>query len=526
MAVLLEAADAAHVSGAVDRALALLALTLEELPDADHVRRAAALERQARVLRDLGRLPAASIAAEQGLALLPASSGTLEEAALLSTLANLHLRRTDAEQARTIGGRAVEAARRVGAKGTEADGRLTVGVAHIWLGEFDVALEELRAATTLARESGAMVTTLRGVINVAHILEMLGRSAEAAAAADDGMMLAERSGLARTLGAYLAGNLAESLLHLGEWSRAEAVIAHVLRTRPEGLYAATVLDVAAQVAALRGRWDESARRLDEAIAMLGDVDDPEFGQPLAFTAALLLDHEGRPAEAAVRLLDAVVPNPWASPYAWPVLWLAARLEAERVLAVGGDPDPRTEPLLALMGDTTGPQRAYAALAAAELARGRGSATGEQWRAAAALWESCGWPYPRAWALHRAAEAESREGAKDRAAAALQEAAVLAEALGAAPLAAACAELAARERLPLPDPASPSAAAVERRLTGRELEVLRLLAGGMSNPQIAARLFISPKTASVHVSNILTKLEVGTRVEAATLAQRSGLVPAV
>ena len=56
---------------------------------------------------------------------------------------------------------------------------------------------------------------------------------------------------------------------------------------------------------------------------------------------------------------------------------------------------------------------------------------------------------------------------------------------------------------MPDPASPSAAAVERRLTSRETEVLRLLAAGLSNPQIAARLFISPKTASVHVSNILT-----------------------
>ena len=292
-----------------------------------------------------------------------------------------------------------------------------------------------------------MVTTLRGAINLAHILEMLGRSTEAAAVADDGMVLAERSGLARTLGAYLAGNLAESLLHLGEWSRAEAVIVHVLRTRPEGLYAATLLDVAAQVAALQGRWEEATRRLDEATAMVGDVHDPEFGQPLAFTAALLLDHAGRTQDGAARLLDAVMPDPSASPYAWPVLWLAARLEAERMLGDGGDADPRMEPLLARIGDTTAPQRAYAALAAAELARGRGAATGEQWLAVAALWESCGWPYPRAWALHRAAEAQSREGAKDRAAAALQEAAVLAEALGAEPLVAACAEVAARERLP-------------------------------------------------------------------------------
>jgi DNA-binding NarL/FixJ family response regulator len=62
------------------------------------------------------------------------------------------------------------------------------------------------------------------------------------------------------------------------------------------------------------------------------------------------------------------------------------------------------------------------------------------------------------------------------------------------------------------------------LTDREREVLELLAEGRSNPQIAAELFISPKTASVHVSNILAKLGVAGRVEAAGVAHRLGLVP--
>ena len=55
------------------------------------------------------------------------------------------------------------------------------------------------------------------------------------------------------------------------------------------------------------------------------------------------------------------------------------------------------------------------------------------------------------------------------------------------------------------------------LTGRELEVLRLVAAGQSNREIAAALFISPKTASVHVSNILAKLGAATRTEAAARA---------
>jgi len=57
------------------------------------------------------------------------------------------------------------------------------------------------------------------------------------------------------------------------------------------------------------------------------------------------------------------------------------------------------------------------------------------------------------------------------------------------------------------------------LTDREREVLRLVAAGRSNPQIAAELFISPKTASVHVSNIIGKLNVSSRGEAAALAHR-------
>jgi DNA-binding NarL/FixJ family response regulator len=56
------------------------------------------------------------------------------------------------------------------------------------------------------------------------------------------------------------------------------------------------------------------------------------------------------------------------------------------------------------------------------------------------------------------------------------------------------------------------------------EVLALVAEGHSNGQIATSLYISPKTASVHVSNILAKLDVSTRTEAATLAHRLGLLP--
>ena len=60
------------------------------------------------------------------------------------------------------------------------------------------------------------------------------------------------------------------------------------------------------------------------------------------------------------------------------------------------------------------------------------------------------------------------------------------------------------------------------LTAREIEVLRLVAAGRSNRDIAAELFISAKTASVHVSNILAKLNATSRTEAAAIAHRAGL----
>jgi DNA-binding NarL/FixJ family response regulator len=92
------------------------------------------------------------------------------------------------------------------------------------------------------------------------------------------------------------------------------------------------------------------------------------------------------------------------------------------------------------------------------------------------------------------------------------------------------DLARRARIDLSVPAEPAASdkpAVEPAfgLTERELDVLRLLGQGKTNPEIAAALFISPRTASVHVTNILRKLDATTRVQAATVAERAGLLPA-
>ena len=136
--------------------------------------------------------------------------------------------------------------------------------------------------------------------------------------------------------------------------------------------------------------------------------------------------------------------------------------------------------------------------------------------AAAAWEAIKQPYPAAIALVRgAAIALSGAGGREAAAARLRRAAPIAERLGARPLAEQIADLSRRAG---DTPAGDAAASGDRLgLTGREFEVLRLVAAGQSNRDIAAALFISPKTASVHVSNILAKLGASTRTEAAAKA---------
>jgi DNA-binding NarL/FixJ family response regulator len=172
---------------------------------------------------------------------------------------------------------------------------------------------------------------------------------------------------------------------------------------------------------------------------------------------------------------------------------------------------------------------------AEWGRAQGASDPDRWAAAAAAWEAIAGHHPHqaAYARWRAAAALlERRGDRERAAALLRQAHAATAALGAAALRRELERLARAARVELSAAtasgedsaeAAPEEAGAGLGLTARELEVLRLVAEGRSNRQVAEVLFISAKTASVHVSNILAKLGVASRVEAAAVAHHAGLV---
>ncbi len=160
---------------------------------------------------------------------------------------------------------------------------------------------------------------------------------------------------------------------------------------------------------------------------------------------------------------------------------------------------------------------------AELARLQGRESSDLWEAAADQWKILRRPRHRAYALWRQADCLLATGQRAIAEPVIREAAEVA--VASAPLTERIGALASRARVDLGVTASRTRSEPEdpNALTDRERQVLRLLAQGRTNGQIGAALFMSPKTASVHVTHILRKLGVSGRVQAATFAERSGLL---
>ena len=165
---------------------------------------------------------------------------------------------------------------------------------------------------------------------------------------------------------------------------------------------------------------------------------------------------------------------------------------------------------------------------AERSRSAGASDPAAWSVAAERWEALGYRHRAGYARWREAEAPLTATRGGRAAAASVLSTAAEQAAEHKPLTTAIQDLARRARIDLRAPAEPvqqeqPTTAQGFGLTDRELAVLQLLGQGKTNPEIAAALFISPRTAGVHVSNILRKLDATTRVQAATVAERAGLL---
>ena len=282
------AGEAAYQSGALDRARSLLADAMAELPaDAEPVREALLLERYAIVQRDSGATDEAAESLRQALGLLPAGETTRAHAALLAALANALMRNDDMEGCAEAARNAIAAARACGATGAEADASVTLGAAMAYLGTVDTGLDVLRFGLRLALETAATegsYTALRAYVNLSDVLELLSQHAEAAQVAADGLKLAERVGSSRTLGCYLVGNRAEPLLRLGRWAEADRLIAEALADQPEGVFGATLHQLRAELAAMRGDYAEAGSELRAASQTFSHTVDPQFTQPLRYVA--------------------------------------------------------------------------------------------------------------------------------------------------------------------------------------------------------------------------------------------------
>ncbi|HKO27548.1 MAG TPA: AAA family ATPase [Solirubrobacteraceae bacterium] len=521
------AGSSAIAAGEPERALALFDEALDELgTTSDPERLALVLEARSQALTFLARSGEARATLERAAALLPADPPTVARALVLASLARLGaVFSGDYQTCEEVSEQALSAARAAGAREQEANAQIMLGVARCYLGEHEAGIASLQAGRELAEAIGADATALRAHLNLSDSLELLGRHAEAAEVAERGLLLARRIGLARHIyGMFLVVNRAVALIRLGNWTEAERPIAEAIDDAGLGTVASLLLVVRAFIAVRAGRYQSASDDLDAAsrAPRWGSEEDITF---VALTRAELARAQGdidRARKAVGEALDRDV-QPGGEGNRWPLIWLALRLEAEAPSAAADRVAVLTESAAALPASTP-PARAYRALAAAEQARIAGDTTA--WAEAVEVCRREGDPYLIAYALLRRAGADVAAGAREQAAVALEEATRLAEGLGAAPLLEEVHGLARRARLKL-DSGGPTdedvpGGADSLGLTAREREVLALLAAGRSNPQIAEALFISRKTASVHVSNIISKLNVSNRGEAAALAHRLGL----
>ncbi len=463
----------------------------------------------------------------------------------------------------------------------------TLGVVDGWLGRPESAVSRAERALAIAVRLDRLDDAFRARANLATILDLEGRREEAVQVADAGIAAAEAAGLEAVHGNRLRGGAVDSLFPLGRWHEARALSIHALAWAPAGIAFVHAAVGFITVETERSAGEEASRTLGRLLVELELLADTQFAVPTYQAAASLALWRGDPADAlrvADAAWDRVrTTEDWAlaARTAGTVLAVAADVaEAardRRDLATLASIHARADAVLGeanrMVAASGVAPRVFArrevdaelATARAHLLRVVGRDDPEAWAAVAARWVTLLRPYDVARARRRQAAAilaagsadHERREHRDEAREPLLEAARIAAALPAVPLLRAVADLAGRARITLPKAAlellaelpTPAGPETFRSVTGearpvrpgwapsrdeqrsaetfglsaRERGVLAEIVAGRTNREIGARLYISEKTVGVHVGNILAKLGVSGRVEAATVALRLGLV---
>ena len=531
--LLAQAAELADLTGngAAAARYVRQAIRLVEVDDA--ARAGVLYERLGSYLLPAGDRAAGLAACHRAVDLVPDEPPTAARARVLTTLGNaLMLSGRHAESVPACRA-ALATAQALGDRRPALRARGVLGIDLCYLGHPEHGLPHAFEARSLALDHGSARDMVHSYALVCEALMVVGRPAEAAREAVEGVALARRLG-APSFGALLAAYAAEGLLETGDWVPAEDLLDEALRPGAR-FWSHYPRLLRAQLAMGRGDLTEAQRHLEAGAQAAHEPTSAGRYRRLAAELALWRDQP----DAALAAVEQGLANGEGADlhrvrYAALGLWAHAervqlatlrrdhatvdnaRVQSDLLLAEAGRAARRA-------GAVTPDAAAWLAVADAERSRVAGRSDPGRWSLAAAAWERLGRPYPATYCRWRHAEAlMAAHHRTPEVARAAREAYRAAHRLGALRLRHEVELLARRGRLDLaerPRPHPDSADLVDLGLTAREREVLNLVAHGYSNGDIAAELTISIKTASVHVTNILRKLGVGRRTEAAAIAQR-------
>ena len=516
--VLKQAANAASNAGEEERALALVNASLAEAgPDTTPEERITALLLKGSLQSGLLR-PGTVEPMREAMALLPADADPVLRGRVLDALARRLMLSGEVDEGVATARAAVAATAGISSDAAESHARNSLATGLQAIGAEAEATAEWERAGELAR--GSTKTELRFFINYSDALNLTGRYADAVSQALTGIELARERGLERSIGCMLAGNAAEPLIALGQWSRAAAMIDRAVELDPPPHHMAHLRLLQAWLRTWRGELDEADVILGEFRSMIA----PDNPAPQYVSQVIRADAEhamavGDPERAWHNV--SVFLDGWQRFHAaWSYPVLAVGAAAARALDAADGSSERSDRVADFLERRAlriNIRPLWAPLVTAELAD-----TADGWRSALAELSALPGPahlppYAGLRLAQHLVAARERIEARPVLATATEQAA----ALGARLLTDRLGALAQRAGF---SPAAEVAASPLTGLTPREIEVLQLVAAGNSNGEIGSALFISTKTASVHVSNILAKLGVSGRGEAAALAYKLGLVP--